>query len=334
MDEQREVPELAGRCQRLNAARRGLRRCRVSPFPRARRAFRCRARRGDRAGARARWRGARERAGDAAGPLAHVRARRLVHVLVGDHVGDGEAAAGAQHARGLGDHPRLVAGEVDDAVGDHDVDARVGQRDLLDVALERTRRCRRRPRPRWRARASSISSVMSRPIALPVGPTRRAEISTSAPAPEPRSSTVSPSCRSATAVGTPQPSEARDSGLRRARRPRRRRRARRRRPRCPSVTSPCAPRALGRSGAARGVALATASRTSLTVGAAGSRRPPSPQHAPLASGSQQVACVSGAQQVSVSSAMWSAPPGRREGRSSRPTAPGARSRRSRPRAAS
>ena len=42
----------------------------------------------------------------------------------------------------------------------------------------------------------------------PVAPTRRALMSTSAPAPEPRSSTVSPSCRSATAVGTPQPSEA------------------------------------------------------------------------------------------------------------------------------
>ena len=56
--------------------------------------------------------------------------------------------------------------------------------------------------------SSSISSVMSRPIALPVGPTRRALIRTSAPAPDPRSSTVSPSCRSATAVGTPQPSDA------------------------------------------------------------------------------------------------------------------------------
>src|SRR5436305_4560033 len=49
---------------------------------------------------------------------------------------------------------------------------------------------------------------MSRPIARPVGPTRRAEISTSAPAPDPRSSTVSPTWRSATAVGTPQPSDA------------------------------------------------------------------------------------------------------------------------------
>ena len=59
----------------------------------------------------------------------------------------------------------------------------------------------------WWARVS-ISSVMSRPIARPVAPTRLALMSTSAPAPEPRSRTVSPSWRSATAVGTPQPSEA------------------------------------------------------------------------------------------------------------------------------
>src|SRR5215207_188982 len=49
---------------------------------------------------------------------------------------------------------------------------------------------------------------MSSPYALPAGATRRALISTSAPAPDPRSSTTSPSCRSATAVGTPQPSDA------------------------------------------------------------------------------------------------------------------------------
>jgi hypothetical protein len=48
--------------------------------------------------------------------------------------------------------------------------------------------------------------VMSSPPARPVGATRRAEISTSAP--EPRSSTISPSRRSATAVGMPHPSEA------------------------------------------------------------------------------------------------------------------------------
>ena len=102
----------------------------------------------------------------------------------------------------------LVGREVDHAVGDDHVDARVRERQLLDIALEELD-VGRRPASRALARASSsISSVMSSPIALPVGPTRRAEIRTSAPAPEPRSSTVSPSWRSATAVGTPQPSEA------------------------------------------------------------------------------------------------------------------------------
>src|SRR5438477_11085264 len=49
---------------------------------------------------------------------------------------------------------------------------------------------------------------MSRPYACPVGPTRLAESSTSIPPPEPRSSTISPACSSARAVGLPQPSEA------------------------------------------------------------------------------------------------------------------------------
>ena len=38
--------------------------------------------------------GAGEGAGDAAGPLLHVAAGGVVHVLVGDHVGDREAPAG------------------------------------------------------------------------------------------------------------------------------------------------------------------------------------------------------------------------------------------------
>ena len=58
-----------------------------------------------------------------------------------------------------------------------------------------------------RARAS-MSSVMSRPYALPVGPTRRADSSTSMPPPEPRSSTTSPGASDASAVGLPQPSDA------------------------------------------------------------------------------------------------------------------------------
>src|SRR5215472_5902543 len=55
----------------------------------------------------------------------------------------------------------------------------------------------------------SISSVMSTPYANPDGPTRRAESNTSMPPPEPRSRTRSPSFRSATASGLPQPRLAR-----------------------------------------------------------------------------------------------------------------------------
>src|SRR5271157_191613 len=49
---------------------------------------------------------------------------------------------------------------------------------------------------------------MSRPYALPAGPTRLAESNTSMPPPEPRSRTISPGRNSASAVGFPQPSEA------------------------------------------------------------------------------------------------------------------------------
>src|SRR4029079_11888008 len=59
-----------------------------------------------------------------------------------------------------------------------------------------------------RARAS-ISSVMSRPNAFPDGPRRCADRRTSIPPPEPRSRTVSPGLSCASAVGLPQPSDAR-----------------------------------------------------------------------------------------------------------------------------
>src|SRR6267143_5076689 len=49
---------------------------------------------------------------------------------------------------------------------------------------------------------------MSRPYALPDGPTRFADSSTSSPPPDPRSRTVSPAVSTSSAVGLPQPSEA------------------------------------------------------------------------------------------------------------------------------
>ena len=62
--------------------------------------------------------------------------RRLVHVRVGDDVADGEAPTGPQDPRRLAEDLRLVAGEVDHAVGDDHVDRVVGQRDVLDRALD------------------------------------------------------------------------------------------------------------------------------------------------------------------------------------------------------
>src|SRR5229473_385023 len=56
--------------------------------------------------------------------------------------------------------------------------------------------------------SANISSVISSPYALPVGPTRFAESKTSMPPPEPKSRTTSPGFNFAKAVGLPQPSEA------------------------------------------------------------------------------------------------------------------------------
>ncbi len=53
--------------------------------------------------------------------------------------------------------------------------------------------------------ASSMASVMSTPMTRPVGPTLRAARMRSSPAPEPRSSTVSPGATSLKARGLPHP---------------------------------------------------------------------------------------------------------------------------------
>jgi hypothetical protein len=126
------------------------------------------------------------------GPLQHVGAGGVVHALVGDHVRDGEAPARSQYAGGFGEDGALVGGELDDAVGDDDVDGGLGARDVLEQPL--TNSTFSTPAAAALVRASAgISSVMSRPMTLPLAPTRRALMGTSAPAHEPRSSTVSPS---------------------------------------------------------------------------------------------------------------------------------------------
>ena len=134
---------------------------------------------------------------------------RRRHLAAHDHVGDGEAAARLQHAERLAQHAVLVGREVDDAVRDDDVDRVVGQRDVLDLALQELdvgepalALVLARPAP-----ASRRSCRGRRPCRS--GRRARADSSTSMPPPEPRSSTVSPGFSSASAVGLPQPSEAR-----------------------------------------------------------------------------------------------------------------------------
>ncbi len=77
-----------------------------------------------------------EGAGDAADVVSAFGALGRGEFVVGDDVGDADAAAGGQDAEHLGEHGRLVGGQVDDAVGDDDVDRVRGQRDGLDRALE------------------------------------------------------------------------------------------------------------------------------------------------------------------------------------------------------
>ena len=68
-----------------------------------------------------------QRAGDAADPRLHVGAQIGRQLALGDDVGDGEAAARLQHPVGLAQHLPLVAGQIDDAVGDDHVDLSSGR---------------------------------------------------------------------------------------------------------------------------------------------------------------------------------------------------------------
>ena len=61
---------------------------------------------------------------------------RVGELVIGDNVADSQATARPEDPVHLGEHPRLVRGQVDNAVRDHDVDGVRGERDLLDIALQ------------------------------------------------------------------------------------------------------------------------------------------------------------------------------------------------------
>src|SRR5207344_614059 len=66
--------------------------------------------------------------GDAADIVASQSAVGRGEVVFGNDVGDAEASAGLEDTECFGEYGGLVGGQVDDAVGDHDVHGFGGQR--------------------------------------------------------------------------------------------------------------------------------------------------------------------------------------------------------------
>src|SRR5437899_6335728 len=67
----------------------------------------------------------RESAADSAGPELGIVDDRLRELFRAYDVGDRDPAAGLEDAEQLTDHAALAEGQVDDAVGDHDVRAHI-----------------------------------------------------------------------------------------------------------------------------------------------------------------------------------------------------------------
>src|SRR5215831_19533433 len=77
-----------------------------------------------------------KRTRDAADPQFHALSYFGGNFAAYDDVGDRETAARLQNTRSFAEYLILVAGEIDDAIRDDDIDRIVGQRDVLDLTLE------------------------------------------------------------------------------------------------------------------------------------------------------------------------------------------------------
>src|SRR6266446_4960042 len=77
-----------------------------------------------------------EGAGDTADPELHALTNGSRHFTANDDVGNGEAAAGLQDAEGFAEDAILIAGKIDDAIGDDDVHGVVGKRNVFNRALQ------------------------------------------------------------------------------------------------------------------------------------------------------------------------------------------------------
>jgi hypothetical protein len=122
---------------------------------------------------------------------------------VHDDVGDLQAPTGPEHAEGLAEDGVLVGGEVDDAVGDDEIGARVVDRQRLGQPLT----CVRPVSATFSRPRSSMASVMSTAMTRPSGPTARAARNVSMPLPAPMSTTVSPARGRPSDSGLPTPAK-------------------------------------------------------------------------------------------------------------------------------
>src|SRR6267142_1452314 len=77
-----------------------------------------------------------ECAGAAADPELHAFANVRGNFTANNDIGDGKAPAGFEDTEGFAEDAILIAGKIDDAVGDDDVDGVVRQRNVLNGALE------------------------------------------------------------------------------------------------------------------------------------------------------------------------------------------------------
>src|ERR1700736_2697451 len=78
-----------------------------------------------------------QRACDAADPEFHALANRVRDFASNYYIGNCETAAGLEHPECFAQNAVLVAGEVNDTVGQNDVDGVVGQRDIFDLTFQK-----------------------------------------------------------------------------------------------------------------------------------------------------------------------------------------------------
>src|SRR5712671_3319441 len=136
------------------------------------------------------------RATDAGSPEGRIAHDAFGQLNLRHDVGDREPAARFQQPPGFAEHLRFVSGKIDDAIADHQIGQAIGQRSLLDIALDVSHV----EEAVAVAQPFRLGSLLVRHVDtdnFAAGPTLSAAMNVSIPEPLPRSTTVSPGFGSA-----------------------------------------------------------------------------------------------------------------------------------------